>query len=60
MSLIGTIVVLLVVEVALYLLSMVPMDANIRKIIQVLVILFVVLWVLQALGLLPDMGLRLK
>jgi hypothetical protein len=60
MTLIGLLVVLLIVGVALYLISLVPMDATIKRIIQVLVILFVVLWLLGALGLLPHGVLPLK
>lgn len=60
MTLIGLVVVLLVVGVALYLVSMIPMDATIKRIIQVLVILFVVLWLLSVLGLLPHGSIPLK
>jgi hypothetical protein len=59
--LIQLIVVLVVVGVALYLLDLVPIDATVRTIIKVLVILFLVLWIIQALGLM-EVGpvLRLK
>lgn len=51
MPLLQLVVVLVVVGVCLYLLEMVPMDGTIKTIIRVVVILFVVLWVLQAVGL---------
>lgn len=48
---ISLIVLLLIVGVALYLIGLIPMDPTVRRVIQVLVILFVVLYALQALGL---------
>jgi hypothetical protein len=61
MGLIGLVIVLVLVGVALYLLNLIPMDAIIKRIIQVLVIVVVVLWIIQALGLLdagPTIRLR--
>jgi ABC-type siderophore export system fused ATPase/permease subunit len=55
MSLISLVVVLVIVGVALYLIQKIPMDATIRNIIYVVVILFVVLWIVQGFGLL-NMG----
>ncbi len=52
MPLIQLLVVLIVVGVGLYLIQTIPMDATIRTIIRVVVILAVVLWLLQAFGLL--------
>ncbi len=49
---ISLIIVLVFIGVGLYLLELIPMDATIKRIIQVLVILLAVVWVLQALGLL--------
>ena len=60
MTLIGLIGVLVIVGAVLYILSLVPIDATVRKIIYVLVILFVVLWLLQSFGLIGGMGLKLK
>lgn len=61
MSLISLIVFLIVVGVALYLVSLIPMDATVKRIIQVLVILVVVLWLVEALGLLSGIGnIRLR
>jgi len=57
MPLIQIIVALIVVGVLLWLLnSMIPMDANIKKIINVVVIIVVVLWLLSIFGLLPSLG----
>lgn len=47
MSLIGLVVVLIVIGVCLYLISLIPMDAKIQRIIQVVVILIVILWLLS-------------
>ena len=59
MSLIGLILILVAVGVGLYLLEQVPMDAAIKRIIQVVVIFIVVVWVVEALGLL-DFGPRIS
>lgn len=60
MTLIGLIVILLIVGVALYLITLVPMDATVKRIIQVIVILVLVLYVLSAFGLLPHGSIPLK
>ena len=39
---------LIVVGVCLYLLNLIPMDATIKRIVQVVAILLVVLWVVRA------------
>jgi uncharacterized protein YqhQ len=52
MTLIGLLVLLVVIGVALYLVGLIPMDATIRRVIQVVVLLAVVLWLLEALGVL--------
>lgn len=49
MSIVALIAVLVVIGVGLYLLELVPMDATIKRIIQVVAILLVVLWILDAL-----------
>lgn len=49
---IGLLIVLLLVGVGLYLLQQVPMDPAILNIIRIVVILCVVLYVIQAFGLL--------
>jgi hypothetical protein len=56
MSLIGLIVVLCVVGVLLWLVNtMIPMDAKIKMIINVVVVIVVVLWLLNIFGLLSSM-----
>ena len=53
MSLIGLVISLAVVGVLLWLLNTyVPMDAKIRQIINVVVVIAVVIWVLQGFGVL--------
>ncbi len=56
MSLISLIVVLVIVGVALYCIRLIPMDATVSKIITALVILAVVLWLLESVGLLTGVG----
>ena len=58
MSLVSIIVILIVVGVLLYLVNVhIPMDATIKKIINVVVIIAVVLWLLSVFGILPDLGI---
>ena len=53
MTLVSLIIVLILVGVCLYLINtMIPMDAKIKTIINVVVILVVLLWVVQSIGLL--------
>ncbi len=47
MDLISIIILLVVVGVALYLINMIPMDGNIKRIIQVVAIVAVVFWLLS-------------
>lgn len=56
--LITLIVTLVIIGVCLYILNLLPMDATIKTIIRVLVILFAFLYVLSALGFLPNRFLR--
>jgi uncharacterized membrane protein YwzB len=51
MSLVGLVVTLLVIGLLLWALEQLPIDATIKKIIWVLVIVFAVLYALQGLGL---------
>lgn len=60
MTLLGIVIVLVVIGVALYLVSLIPMDATVKRVIQVIVILFVVSWVLGQIGLIPHGALKLK
>jgi len=62
MSLIGLVLTLVVVGVLLWLLNnYVPMDAKIKKIINVVVVIVVVIWLLQAFGILgPLQNIRIR
>jgi predicted membrane protein len=56
MSLIGIVLTLVVVGVLLWLVNnYVPMDGKIKSIINVLVVIVVVVWVLQGVGLLGSL-----
>ena len=56
MSLIGLVLTLAVVGVLLWLLNTyVPMDGKIRSIINVVVVIVVVVWILQGVGLLGSL-----
>jgi hypothetical protein len=53
MSLINVVIVLIVVGVLLWLVnSYIPMDGKIRRILNAVVVIVVVIWLLQAFGLL--------
>ncbi len=57
MSLITVIVTLLVVGVLLWLVNTyVPMAASIKKILNAVVVIVVVIWLLRAFGLLAELG----
>lgn len=57
MSLISLVVILIVVGVLLWLVNKyIPMDATIRKIINIVVIVAVCIWLLGIFGLLPDLN----
>ncbi len=56
MTLIDLIIVLLVVGVLLYIITLIPMDATIRKVIHIVVLVAVILWLLQAFGVLSTVG----
>jgi len=61
MSLVSLVVVLVVVGVILWLInSYIPMDAKIKKILNVVVVIVVIIWLLQAFGVLGNIqGLRI-
>ena len=61
MSLLSIIIVLIVVGVLLWLVNTyIPMDGKIKGILNAVVVIVVVLWLLQAFGLLGDIaGLRI-
>ena len=54
--LIDLIILLVVIGVGLYLLNLIPMDATVRKIVHVVVILFAIYLVLRALGIVDRIG----
>ena len=55
MSLVGLVLVLVVVGVALWLInSYIPMQSTIKKILNAVVIIVVILWILRAFGLLDN------
>lgn len=57
MSLIALVLTLIVVGVLLWLVNTyIPMDAKIKKILNIVVLVVVVLWLLYAFGLLPLRG----
>ncbi len=60
-SLVTIVIGLVIIGVALYLINLIPMDGTIRSIIYVIVMVAVVLWLLQALGIigsLSSIGIR--
>lgn len=61
MTLVGLVVALIIVGLLLYLIQLLPIDAVIKQIIYVIVIVAVILWLISALGLLawgPQIRLR--
>ena len=57
MPLINVIIVLVVVGVLLYVVeTLLPIDATIRRIIHIVVILAVCIWLLQAFGIIGPLG----
>lgn len=50
-GLIGIIITLVVVGLLLYLVDLIPMDGAIKQIIRIIVVIAVVIWLLQAFGL---------
>ncbi len=57
MSLINVVIILIVVGVLLWLVNnYIPMDSKIRSILNAVVIIVVVLWLLQAFGILGSLG----
>ena len=61
MSLVSLVVVLVIVGVILWLINTyIPMDAKIKKILNVVVVIVVIIWLLQAFGVLDNIkGLRI-
>lgn len=59
MDLINLVVVLIVVGVLLWLVNTyIPMDGKIKQILNVVVVIFVIIWLLQALGVLGSLHIR--
>ncbi|HEY8276786.1 MAG TPA: Thivi_2564 family membrane protein [Methyloceanibacter sp.] len=59
MDLVHIVVVLIVVGVALWLVNnYVPMDGKIKNILNIVVVIFVVIWLLQGLGLLGSLRIN--
>ena len=57
MSLLTLIVVLVIVGVALWAINAyIPMDSKIKTILNVVVVIFVVVWILQATGVWANLG----
>lgn len=57
MSLITLVVLLIIVGVLLWVVNtQIPMDATIKKIINIVVIIVVCLWLLSVFGILPDLN----
>jgi len=57
MSLIGLIIILVVVAFMMWWINgNVPMEPNIKKVLNVVVFLVVLLWVLSIFGILPDLN----
>lgn len=60
MSLVGIVVALIIVGALLYILSLIPIDATIKRIIYVVVLVAALLWILSAFGFLPHGSIPLK
>ncbi|HEV2620055.1 MAG TPA: Thivi_2564 family membrane protein [Acidobacteriaceae bacterium] len=55
-GLISIIISLVVVGLILYLVDIIPMDGTIKQIIRVIVIIAVIVWLLQAFGVIGSIG----
>jgi hypothetical protein len=60
MSLISLLVVLVVFGAVLYIVQLLPIDGTIKRIIGVVVVVVLLLYVLQAFGLISGTGIRLR
>ena len=53
MSLLSLVIVLVVIGLVMYLINAyIPMDATIKRILNIAVVVFLIIWLIQALGLL--------
>jgi hypothetical protein len=55
-GLVGIIITLVVIGLLLYLVELIPMDATIKQIIRIIVIIAVVIWLLEDFGLLSSVN----
>jgi hypothetical protein len=55
-SIISIIVTLVVIGLILYLIDLIPMDGTIKQIIRLIIIICVVVWLLQAFGLIGSLN----
>jgi hypothetical protein len=55
-GLISIIIALIVIGLLLYLVDIIPMDRTIKQIIRIIVIIAVIIWLLQAFGLIGSIG----
>jgi hypothetical protein len=55
-GLVGIIITLVVIGLLLYLVELIPMDRTIKQIIRIIVIIAVVIWLLQAFGLMGSIS----
>ena len=55
-GLVGIIVTLVVIGLLLYLVELIPMDGTIKQIIRIIVIIAVVIWLLEAFGLIGSLN----
>jgi uncharacterized membrane protein len=55
-GIISIIVTLVVIGLVLYLIDLIPMDGTIKQIIRLIIIICVVVWLLQAFGLIGSVG----
>jgi len=55
-GIISIIISLVVVGLVLYLVDIIPMDGTIKQIIRVIVIIAVIVWLLQAFGVIGSVG----
>lgn len=60
MTLIDLLIVLILIGIGLYLLNLIPMDATVKQIVRVVVIVVAVLFVLRAFGLLDALNVPLR
>ena len=55
-GLISIIVTLVVIGLVLYLIDLIPMDATIKRIIRLIIIIAVVIWLLESFGLIGSLN----